>query len=326
MRRFNSGPGCSVIWDRITEAAANFSQTVQEIFGRRVNAPECSGKLPEWVTSTTEPDEGSRAAAIRLCYEPRDSGSVGMKMANNRVFSQFVYSDTRGAWGDEIEGPDLKASLVGALHQAAHKVLSDETRVFMPPLTEASVGVERPQGNASWTVGFHREHDLQTFLADVAFFVASKLPIPQVSGNFAYFEVYATVMLECSLTTVPEEAAGARGVAQLWNAAVRAVTSCAAEMAVAGTDQHEKLTKAMAKRSLSESQLKRFFGDKPAKAIRGAVNALTIGEGIAYFIDLAADEWAESASWNITVHGRVLSLGNWEPTCSDASEDSNAAL
>ena len=49
---------------------------------------------------------------------------------------------------------------------------------------------------------------------------------------------------------------------------------------------------------------------------------LTVGEGIAYFIDLVTDDWVESAPWNITVTGRVVSLGNWESTCSDAGVDS----
>ena len=155
-----------VTW--IADTAANASQTIQEILRRRVDAPKCSGELPEWVTSAAEPDEGANAAAIRLCYEPRGSEAVTMRMANNRVFSQFVYSDTPGAWGDTVEeGPLPQVSLEGVLHQVASRVFSDDTRVFMPPLTQAAVAIERPQGLVTHTITFHRRNTAKTFLGDV---------------------------------------------------------------------------------------------------------------------------------------------------------------
>ena len=307
----------------LEDFAANFSQTVQEILGRRVDAPRCSGELPEWVTNTTQPDEGSNAAAIRLCYEPRDSGSVTMKMANNRVFSQFVYSTTPGVWGDEVEGPDPAVSLVGVLHQAAHKVLSDDTRVFMPPLTQAAVSIERPQGTVPWHITFERDHDAQSFLADVAFFAASALPTPSGAETFGYIQVYLTVLFECSVVRVTEEAAGAQGAWEIFTAAVRATASCAEDMSEPFSDQHRKLTSRIAKQSLSESEFKRLFGAEAARKVAGALRALKIGEAIGYFIDLAAEEWVESTTWSMTITGRSASLGGWDPTCSNPAGDSN---
>ena len=304
----------------LEDVAANLSQTVQEIFGRRVDAPKCSGELPTWVTNTVEPD-GANAAAIRLCYEPRDSEFVTMRMANNRVFSQFVYSDTPGVWGDEVEGPDPALSLVGVLHQAAHKVLSDDTRVFMPPLTQAAVSIERPQGTIPWHITFHRDHDAQSFLADVAFFAASALPTPSGAGSFAYIQVYLTVLFECSVVRVTHEAAGAQGAREVFTAAVNATTSCAIDMSDPLSDQHRKLTTRMAKQLLSPSEFKRLFGADAARKVAGVLRALKIGEVIGYFIDLAAEEWVKSTTWNLTITGYEASLGDWEPTCSSPEGD-----
>ena len=277
------------------------------------------------MTNTTQPD-GANAAAIRLCYEPRDSGSVRMRMANNRVFSQFVYSTTTGVWGDEVEGPDPALSLVGVLHQAAHKVLSDDTRVFMPPLTQAAVSIERPEGTIPWHITFRRDHDAQSFLADVAFFAASALPTPSGAETFGYIQVYLTVLFECSVVRVTDEAAGARGAWEVFTAAVRASASCVEEMSEPFSDQHRKLTSRIAKQSLSESEFKRYFDEKAARKVAGALRALKIGEAIGYFIDLAAEEWVESTTWSMTITGRSASLGGWDPTCSQSRRRLQPAL
>ena len=306
----------------LEDFAANFSQTVQEILGRRVDAPKCSGGLPAWVTRTVEPD-GANAAAIRLCYEARDSASVRMKMANNRVFSQFVYSNTPGVWGDEVEGPDPSVSLVGVLHQAAHMVLSDDSRVFMPPLTEAEVSIERPQGTIPWHITFSRDHDAQSFLADVAFFAASALPTPSGAGTFGYIQVYLTVLFECSVVRVTDEAVGARSALEVFLAAVRATASCSAEMSVPASDQNRKVLSRIVKQGLSKSEFKRYFSNKAARTVAGALKALKIGEAIGYFIDLAADEWVESTTWSLSITGHEARLGDWEPTCSSPEGDAN---
>ena len=245
---------------------------------------------------------------------------------NNRVFSQFVYSTTPGVWGDEVEGPDPAVSLVGVLHQAAHKVLSDDSRVFMPPLTQAAVSIERPQGTIEWHITFHRDHDAQSFLADVAFFAASALPTPSGAGTFAYIQVYLTVLFECSVVRVTDEAAGARGALEVFTAAVRATASCAEDMSEAGSDQNRKVLSRIAKQALSPSEFKRYFGNKAARTVARALRALKIGEAIGYFIDLAAEEWVKSTTWNLSITGHEASLGGWEPTCSSPEGDANRLL
>ena len=85
---------------------ANVSQTLQEILGRRVDAPKCAeGDLPRWVESASETDTGFHADAIRLCFEDGPGGSVRVKMANNRTFGQFIHFDG----GDGFTKPVLDA-------------------------------------------------------------------------------------------------------------------------------------------------------------------------------------------------------------------------
>ena len=135
------------------------------------------------MTTAVVPDEGSNAGAIRLCYESGRGEAVMMRMANNRTFSQFVYSDTPGAWDDDLERPVPQLSLAGVLHQVASQVFSDDTRVFMPPLTQSAVSIQRPQGTVEQRTNFHREHSVETVLGDVLFFVVSKVPTPKGAGS-----------------------------------------------------------------------------------------------------------------------------------------------
>ncbi len=307
----------------VQDTAANISQTFQEILGRRVDAPECSGGLPEWVTNTVEPDEGANAAAIRLCYEYRGGEAVTMRMANNRVFSQFVYSDTPGAWGDTVEGPLPRLSILGVLHQVASKVFSDDTRVFMPPLTQAAVAIGRPQGPVTHTIHFHREHTAETFLGDVVFFVGSKLPTPTGTAAFEVVGVFLTVLFECSAPRLFRKVGPDEGLWELFSAAVGATRKCIESMQLPTTDEYTKLTKALAKKSLSLQEFRRLFNAETLSGLKGALRALAVAEAFGIFFDLAADEWAESTPWSIKVQGRIASLGDWTPTCSDTEEDSN---
>ena len=111
-----------------------------------MDAPKCAeGPLPEWVRQADEPDQDTNAAAIRLCYEHGSLDTLTMRMANNRTFSQYVYTKGgdnhyNGYW---LSG--AQASLVWLAQLAAHRELSDSTeRVLIPPLKQVSAGVPRP--------------------------------------------------------------------------------------------------------------------------------------------------------------------------------------
>ena len=264
-----------VTW--IADTAANASQTIQEILRRRVDAPKCSGELPEWVTSAAEPDEGANAAAIRLCYEPRDSEAVTMRMANNRVFSQFVYSDTPGAWGDTVEeGPLPQVSLEGVLHQVASRVFSDDTRVFMPPLTQAAVAIERPQGPVAHTITFHRRNTAKTFLGDVMFFVVDKLPTPTGTAAVAYTQVYLTVLIECAASKIVEYVSSDASVLKNFFAAVGATLECVGYMHLPPTPEHTKLTQELAKKSPLSPRVQELVRQGDPERLEGSLEGALV--------------------------------------------------
>lgn len=126
---------------------ANTGQTIQEFFGRRIDAPKCSGgSLPDWVVEATESDEGTNAASIRMCYENGPDESVTVRLANNRVFSQMVYiNGAYGLWDAELRG--LDTSLSGIAHEAAHWWLThegDQAQVFLPPLRYVDIVIQQP--------------------------------------------------------------------------------------------------------------------------------------------------------------------------------------
>ena len=310
-------------WTWISDRLADLSQTVQEIFGRRVDAPKCSGRgLPGWVTSTTEPEQGANSAAIRLCYEPAGGEAVRMRMVNNRVFGQYVYVDPPGAW-DDVEGPAPQVSLVGVLQQAASQVFTDGEKVFMPPLTRASVSIPRPDGPVSHTITFSRDHDFETFLADVVLFVAAHIPVPIGHGTFAYATQTARLFFECTAARVEVTTERNRGLVET---IAGAFGGCVRDTLTPGSPQNSKFVRTMTRIGTSPSEVLTNFGSKAAFAAKRALKVLAAAEALSYLIDLAADEIVGSASWNLTGQGRIAELGDWEPTCTGVFADSKRLL
>ena len=220
--------------------------------------------------------------------------------------------------------PDPQLSLTGVLHQVAARLYSDDTRVFMPPLTQAAVSIQRPRGGGTHIISFGREHSVNTVVGDALFFVASKIPTPASPGALAYMEAFATALFECSLPRVTQRARGGQGAWEVLVAAVGAMASCWTEMT---TGQNRELKAELVKRSLSESQLKLLFNAKTARTAalkaKSILRALAAVEVIAYFFEIAQDERIGSTPWQIQGVGRPAGLGDWKPTCSDPVEDSN---
>ena len=310
-------------WTWITDNLGSFSQTIQEVFGRRVDALKCSGEeLPGWVSASSEPEDGATDAAIRICYdyEPRGGEAVTMRMVNNRTFSQFVSVNPPDGWDDDVEGPAAAVSLVGALHLAASLAFTDSDRVFMPPLTGATVSVPRPQDGISGVVKFNREHTYWTFLADVVFFVAAHIPAPTVPGNWAYVTEFLTRVFECTEENTEENAAINWEVLK---AIADTVVSCVADLLNPTNAEHTEFLEALAQTGISESQIDKSFGPEADRGVNRAAKVLAIAEFAGILIDLAADEFFGSESWQMTMRGSVATLGDWDPTCTDVAVDSN---
>ena len=307
-------------WTWISDKLADFSQEVLEIFGRRVDAPECSGRdLPGWVTEASEPEEGANSAAIRLCYEPGDGETVTMRMVNNRTFSQYVYVDPPGVWDEDVVGPAPSMSIVGVLYQAANLAFTDAERLFMPPLTGAAVSIPRPQGGIARTIEFHRDHTFRTFLIDVVFFTVAHIDVSIGRDIFPYATQFVRLVFECTAERVEETSvAGLAVVTAIMDEAL----SCVGELIRPGTRQNSKLIEALAENRISQSHIGKSLNAQVFRKAKG-LSVLTVAEAISNLIDLAAETFVDATPWRIRGQGRIARLGDWDPTCTHAAADSN---
>ena len=267
----------------VSDALAGGSQSIQDLFGRRVDAPKCAeGPLPFWVTDTTDPDEGSTSAAIRLCYEHGPGETLTMRMANNRSLSQYVYTDRVGGWGEYWLGnPEL--SLAWYAQLAAHKVLSNgEDRLFIPPLRQVRADFLPSPVPGIHSVKFTHGHDFGTFLADALFFGLSKVRVPNLGGGgvTSKIQLFLEVLFECGFAQ-----AGAVGVSVSddgrFRAAVGALVSCSKEILDPKSQVGGKLRDRLTKKFGPTKGLSEMRSSFP----RMANGILAFWEGVGYAAD-----------------------------------------
>ena len=218
-------------WTAIVgDALANTSQTIQELAGRRVDAPKCEGSLPVWVTGTQRPDENINAAPVRVCYGRGGGETLTMRVANNRVFSQYVSTNRDGGWGDYWLGAP-EGSLVWYAHLAAHKLLSDSDGVLVPPLKEVRAEFASSSTPGKRRITFTTGHDFETFLADALFFGLSKVRVPNLgnTGVTSKIQLFFEVLFECGIAQGGVFATSDDANSRL-RAAVSALVSCSQEI------------------------------------------------------------------------------------------------
>ncbi len=181
-------PFCPVAADLILDSVdlSDLSQSLQELLGRRVDAPKCnSGALPEWVRDAGEPFGGDNSAPIRLCYERGPDESVRVKMANNRVYTQVVRITQGSSLANSeplafdpvrMDGHDLRTP-AGWVQQGGYLVLTDrdEGVVLIPPLRTVQLDI----APSRQTVWFRSEVNRDTLLVDLLIYAAD------VGGEFA---------------------------------------------------------------------------------------------------------------------------------------------
>ena len=302
---------------------ANTSQTIQEVVGRRIDAPRCSsGALHDWVSDVTEPDEDTNAASIRMCYENGPDESVRVRLANNRVFSQVVFiNGSYGLWDSELTGFDL--SLSGLAHEAAHYFLSvegDEAMVFLPPLRYVDVVIQRPSLVGPHNISFRNEVSETTFIADGIFIlldlVGDFAPVGQTSP---FLQALLEVIFDCGAPQIVKFFEGSSTKHSI-DLATDILTSCVPKIANPNSELGRLFRQKIEEytNSAMAAGIERL-SSKLGRALRG----LKLVELAGYLGDLAAENLTGSLAWNIRGQGRVGSLGNWIPTCTNPEQDSN---
>ena len=291
VRQWSSRSWTTIVGDVL----AGGSQSIQELFGRRVDAPKCAeGPLPFWVTDTTDPDEGSTSAAIRLCYERGSGETLTMRMANNRSLSQYVYTDRVGGWGEYWLGnPEL--SLAWYAQLAAHKVLSNGAdRLFIPPLRQVRADFLPSPVPGIHSVEFTTGHDFGTFLADALFFGLSKVRVPNLGGGgvTSKIQLFLEVLFECGFAQ-----AGAVGVSVSddgrFRAAVGALVSCSKEILDPKSQVGGKLRDRLTKKFGPTKGLSEMRSSFP----RMANGILAFWEGVGYAADQIVGQAVGDLLW-----------------------------
>ena len=217
---------------------SDLSQSLQELLGRRVDAPKCSsGALPEWVGETTGPFGGDNSAPIRLCYEQGPDQSVRVKMANNRVYSQIVRITHGSSLGNsqplrvdrvEMHGHDL-TSAAGWVQLGGHVALShwDEGVVLIPPKRVVQLDIS-PSRQTIW---FREDVNWDTVLVDMLMYAADaadSLTPAQAGLPIDVSNEVVAIWLRCAFNKVRSLSVTGNAVNDI-RAASNALRTCNAE-------------------------------------------------------------------------------------------------
>ena len=309
-------------WISATDKLADLSQSVQQFFGRRVAAPRCSDDpLPDWVEDTL--DAGISAAAVRVCYESRDGQSIRMRVANNRTFTQIIRTDADEGWTPSplLATPEISVEFI--VQTIAHKLFSNDERLFLPSLKESHVTIERPSsGDLFQFIQFRNTHDPLTFLFDIVIFALSYLPDERLPSRLQLmFEVF----FECGVKQLGSFSTSYDDLADIGRAAVNTMKSCAQNIIDPKSELGKEVRTRMALASnMSEQEVTDYFkNNRNVGYFSQALKALKVAEGIGVLIDLGAELLVGTLHWGVRVQGRTASLGDWDPTCSDIAVDSN---
>ncbi len=287
--------------DELVELGESAVQTALEVAGARVDTPECaSGALPSWVEQATESDEGTTAAAIRMCYENGPGESVRAKMANNRTFAQFI--EIKG--GDGYLRPVLSgvdSTLGGLAWSVAHSAFSDEQRVFVPPLATVQVDIPRPAAPGDHTIGFKNLAEAEALVADAAVFVVETLdPLGALDSDTLAAAV--DVLIECAQDQL--KGAGTPSFSQI----AGHVADCFVDIPKPGTDANSLFQQKLqdkAEESAASTVLDEALDSvkRKSRTVRKAVKYLVLIEIAFYGLDLLHQGIKGLTTWNITGQG-----------------------
>ena len=224
-------------------------------------------------------------------------------------------------WDSELTGFDL--TLSGLAHEAAHYVLSvdgDEAKVFLPPLRYVDVVIQRPSLVGPHNISFRNEVSGATFIADGFFglldLVGDFAPVGQASP---VFQALLEVIFDCGAPQIAEFPQGA-SIKHSIDLAADILKSCVPKIAEPNSELGRRFRQKIDEYTNSAmADGIESLSSKLGRALRG----LKFVELAGYFGDLAAENLTGSLAWNIRGQGRVGSLGNWRPTCTDPELDSN---
>ena len=289
------------------EIGETVSQTVLEVAGARVDAPECAtGALHSWVEQAAEPDEGFAPGVIWVCYENGPGESVRAKLANNRTFAQFI--EIKG--GDGYLRPVLSgvdSTLEGLAWSIAHGLLTDEQRVFVPPLATVQVDIPRPSTPGDHTIRFRNLAEEEAIVADAVVYLVELIdPIGAVDNDT--FAAVIDVLIVCAQNEVQRAAQNASTPS--FSQIAGHVADCLFDIPKVGTDANNLFIQKRLDRA-QESAVSIALDDVLGKIApksrnaRRAVKYLIAAEIAFYGIDLFIEGIKGLTTWKITGQGQT---------------------
>lgn len=322
----------TIVGDTITVEVRQFSilnwiadlgQWVGEHTGARAGEPQCNGRaLPSWVKETVDPDQGLSAAAIRVCFEPDRNDVVTVRVVNNRTFTQrLTITDGGQAWAWTWPGVQTYGASA-IVYLGARPVFDSPTTFLVPPLTEVTFGIDRPNAPGPAFIKITSYVDFPSVLVDVASYVVDHLHIDFRGNPLA--GAFVQALLECGgkeVAGVPSKD-GLEAVAQ---AAVRAVGTCSIEMmrpaSTFGARYEALVQQAIRANPVAADTLAKSH--RVIHEIAGKFALIQAGQILFYLSDQASNAIVGPLSLAIRGSGRPQDLGAWSATCGDAKTDSN---
>ena len=334
-----------IIGEEVIETTArghsSGAQTLQELIGRRVDAPSCDeGPLPDWVVEAIEPVvgrfESSTSASVRLCYMRGDGDTVTMRVANNRTYSQFIYmSGIEAEVMSSLRGPQISAAW--ATHWIAHKVYSNYEKIFVPKLREVEVVIPRPWTPGTHTIGFKtadlgasstpqlielaepligplieldpelRDDSVRVLVVDVIAFILEKLNIKRIDNP--QLQLFLELLLECGVEQLRSIFLH-NSTRELLQAIGNGIKSCSNEVLQPDSQVGKKIRNyVFGNPAKADEELKKLLKNRNVWRIAKAVKWLAIAEAIAYSLDRVYDIFSGPLNWSIRGTGPSNPLG-----------------
>ncbi len=279
---------------------AQFSQEAQELVGRRVDPPECSEPVPDWVSNVVDADAGTSSAPLLSCVEDdtNDENVVTMRLVNNRTHTQMVRHDGEEPFAWVWEGEN-QVDVGHVTFTYLARQIAEEKQIAVPPLTEVAVGLRRPADPLAHFVGFEGSPTVETVFIDLVAYGAREVGF-SILGSDGEFLDRLVSCGDFELAGLGDE-----DLTDKVSIVTGALKECATKLASQGSDL-----------AVNQSSKKTRF--------LKFVKWLKVAEAQAYLADHALGQVVGTWTWGLMMRGQVGELGDWQATCADAEADRQA--
>lgn len=310
------------IWTWVTNTAAWTTQTVGELSGNRAAAPQCSsGKLPAWVNNVVRPDENQDAVPIRTCTEPGSNDMLGVKVVNNRPYTQTLILNEGNITSPSAIEEDF--TIAGLVRNAAAAGLATDRQVMIPPTRGTQFSLKRPEEPGPFTRELIAGPSGTGVVVDMLTYVLEN--IVDSAGIGGFDSQLLNTMVQALYDCGGENILQSRNVARDATAVVKVVDVMAQ---CASSDGVEVAIQRVLRSQIDKGGKTAARAAKTARVLHQTLGALKVVTTVADFSSYTAEliSSAGLSEVKISVFGRGTPgiLGAWTPSCRSDDDDSQA--